>query len=39
MYYGPGMGAWGYLLMTANVLLFGGLLIAGVVFLVRYFGR
>ena len=39
MYYGPGMGAWGYLLMTANMLLFWGLLIAGVVFLVRYLGR
>jgi putative membrane protein len=39
MYYGPGMGAWGYLLMTANMLLFWGLLVAGIVFLVRYFGR
>jgi putative membrane protein len=39
MYYGPGMSAWGYLLMTANMLLFWGLVIAGIVLLVRYLGR
>ena len=39
MYYGPGMGAWGYLLMTVNMLLFWGLVIAGIVVLVRYLGR
>ena len=39
MYYGTGMGAWGYLLMTANMLLFWALVVAGIVFLVRYFGR
>ena len=38
MYYGPGMGAWGYLLMTVNMLLFWGLVIAGIVVLVRYVG-
>jgi putative membrane protein len=39
MYYGPGMGVWGYLLMTVNMLLFWGLVIAGIVVLVRYLGR
>jgi len=39
MYYGPGTGAWGYLLMTVNMLLFWGLVIAGIVILVRYPGR
>jgi putative membrane protein len=39
MYYGPGIGAWGYLLMTANMLLFWVLIVAGIVVLVRYFGR
>jgi putative membrane protein len=39
MYYGHGMGAWGYLLMTAYVLLYGGLVTAGIVVLVGYLGR
>jgi putative membrane protein len=39
MYYGPGMGAWGYLLMTLNLVLFWALVIAGIVVLVRYLGR
>jgi putative membrane protein len=39
MYYGPGMGAWGYLLMTLNVVLSWALVIAGIVVLVRYLGR
>jgi putative membrane protein len=38
-WYGTGMGGWGYLLMVANTLLFWGLLVAGVVFLVRYLGN
>jgi putative membrane protein len=36
MYWGSGMGGWGYVLMTVSMLLFWGLLIAGVVLLVRY---
>jgi putative membrane protein len=39
MYWGNGMGGWGYFLMTVSMLLFWGLLIAGVVLLVRYVGR
>jgi putative membrane protein len=39
MYYGPGMGSWGYLLMTANVLLFWGLVIGGLFVLIRYLSR
>jgi putative membrane protein len=39
MYYGPGMSAWGYLLMTANMLLFWVLVVAGIAVLVRYFWR
>jgi putative membrane protein len=35
-WYGPGFGAWGYVLMTASMVLFWGLLIAGVIALVRY---
>jgi putative membrane protein len=38
MYWGNGMGGWGYVLMTVSMLLFWGLLIAGVVLLVRYLG-
>jgi putative membrane protein len=38
MYWGNGMGGWGYVLMTVSMLLFWGLLIAGVVLLVRYVG-
>jgi putative membrane protein len=36
MYWGSGMGSWGYVLMTVSMLLFWGLLITGVVLLVRY---
>ncbi len=39
MYWGNGMGGWGMVLMTVNTLLFWGLIIAGVVALVRYTGR
>lgn len=38
MYWGNGMGGWGYVLMTVSMLLFWGLLIAGIVLLVRYVG-
>jgi putative membrane protein len=38
MYWGNGIGGWGYVLMTVSMLLFWGLLIAGVVLLVRYVG-
>jgi putative membrane protein len=39
MYWGNGMGGWGVALMTVSSLLFWGLIIAGVVLLVRYAGR
>jgi putative membrane protein len=39
MYYGPGASGWGYLLMTMNMVLFWGLIIAGIVALVRYLNR
>ena len=39
MYWGNGMGGWGMALMTASTLLFWGLVIAGIVALVRYTGR
>jgi len=38
MYWGSGMGGFGYLFMAVSMLLFWGLLIAGVVLLVRYVG-
>jgi putative membrane protein len=38
MYWGNGMGGWGYVLMTVSMVLFWGTLIAGVVLLVRYLG-
>lgn len=38
-WYGDHMGAWGYLLMTISMIVFWGLVIAGVVALVRYAGR
>ena len=37
-WYGSGMGAWGYVLMAVSNLLFWGLLIIGLVSLVRYLG-
>ena len=39
MYWGNGMGGWGMALMTVSNLLFWGLVIAGVVALVRYTSR
>jgi putative membrane protein len=39
MYWGTGMGGWGIVLMTVGNVLFWGLLIAGIVLLVRYVGR
>jgi len=38
MWYGTGMGGWGYVLMTLSMLLFWGLVIGAIVALVRYFG-
>ena len=39
MYWGNGMGGWGMVLMSVSGLLFWGLIIAGVVWLVRPAGR
>jgi len=39
MYWGNGMGGWGIALMTLSTLLFWGLVIAGIVALVRYTSR
>jgi len=39
MFYGNGMGGWGMFLMSLSTLVFWGLVIAGVVALVRYVGR
>jgi len=39
MYWDNGMGGWGMALMTVSTLLFWGLVIAGIVALVRYTGR
>jgi putative membrane protein len=39
MYWGNGMGGWGMLLMMFSGLLFWGLIIAGIVLLVRSMGR
>jgi putative membrane protein len=39
MYWGNGMGGWGMVLMTVSGLLFWGLIIAGIVWLVRSTGR
>lgn len=38
-WYGPGMGTWGYVLMTLSMIVFWGLLIAGAVALIRYLSR
>jgi len=38
-WYGHGMGGWGFVLMAVSNLVFWGLLIVGVAFLVRYLGR
>lgn len=39
MYWGNGMGGWGMVLMAVSSLLFWGLVIAGIVALVRYTSR
>jgi putative membrane protein len=39
MYWGNGMGGWGMVLMAVSTVLFWGLVIAGIVMLVRYTGR
>ncbi|MQA82202.1 MAG: hypothetical protein GEV10_27680 [Streptosporangiales bacterium] len=39
MMYGYGMGAWGYVLMSLSMIVFWGLLIAGVVALWRFLRR
>jgi putative membrane protein len=39
MMYDHGMNGWGWGLMTVAMVLFWGLLVVGVVFLVRYLGR
>ena len=38
-WYGSGMDGWGYTLMTVSMVLFWGLVIFGVIALVRYVGR
>lgn len=38
-WYGNGMSGWGFALMSVNMLVVWGLLIGGVVVLVRYLGR
>jgi len=38
-WYGSGMSGWGYALMTVSMVLFWGAVIAGIVLLVRHFGR
>ncbi|MFF0637713.1 SHOCT domain-containing protein [Nocardia sp. NPDC004151] len=38
MWYGSGMGGWGYALMTIGMLIFWALVIGGFVTLVRYSG-
>jgi putative membrane protein len=37
MMYWNGMGGWGYVFMTVNSLLFWGLVVTGIVALVRHF--
>lgn len=34
-----GIGPWGYVLMSLNMLVFWGLIAAGIVLVVRYLGR
>lgn len=38
-WYGNGMSGWGYALMTVSLVLFWGLVILGVVALIRYLAR
>jgi putative membrane protein len=39
MWYGNGMGGWGYALMTVSSVLWWALIIAGVIALIRYIRR
>jgi putative membrane protein len=39
MYYGTGMSGWGYAFMGIGMVLFWGLIVFGVVALVRHLGR
>lgn len=39
MWYGSGMSAWGFTVMTISIVLFWGLVILGMIALVRYLGR
>ena len=38
-WYGSGMSGWGYALMTVSMVVFWGLVIFGIVVLIRYLGR
>jgi putative membrane protein len=38
MYWGDHMGGWGYFLMALNMVVFWGVVIGGIVLLVRYLG-
>lgn len=38
-WYGNGMAGWGYAVMTVSIVLFWGLVILGVVALIRYLAR
>lgn len=38
-WYGDGVSGWGFVLMALNMILFWGLIITGVVALIRYLGR
>lgn len=39
MYWGTGMGGWAMMLMVVSNLLFWGLILAGILVLVRFLGR
>ncbi len=39
MWLDHGIGPWGYVLMSLNMLVFWGLIVTGIVLLVRYLGR
>jgi putative membrane protein len=38
-WYGTGMSGWGYAVMILNTLLFWGLVVGGIVVLLRFLGR
>lgn len=38
-WYGDGMSGWGYAFMSVSMILFWGLVVLGIVALVRYLGR